>query len=572
MKQLYSVGIFILLLITVSFNSCTDDKELQGGISGQSWTEGKALNINAGEILSVTFNAMDKWTASSSDSWCEPTKSGNGGESKLELFVSTGTSVRRTATITINVSGFAPVNFSVTQKAGDTATEDLELNRKVDNYLKEMYLWNDEYKTLKFDFNQKYDEFFYGALGSMKTNTLDKRPSYGGYSLFSYIEKRSTINSRSTKYIKKEARYDFGITGMMTVNIKDEGTLFMIQGVYPNSPASEAGIKRGTIITLINGQKITDSNISVLYYSLRNPISERTLELTDRDGKKFTITSRSTYPSPIIKKQVQEVNDHQVGYLVYSEFDAGYDDELFDAFKDFKSQNVTDLILDLRYNGGGHVISADLIASCIVGSGSQGKVFAQYRYNDERMKKQNNERSKEFFSYSNYGNLGTSLTAGALELRRLYCLVGENTASASELVINSLRGIDVEVILIGARTTGKNVGMESEDITVGNDTYRVVPITFQSYNAKGYGDYATGFEPNQVIDELNPNNEANKIYPYKDYGTDEEYLYAAALKMITGKNPSPNTRAIGGVLKGKAQSLPQIFRPGHCGMVKEHEN
>lgn len=568
MNRLCSVKIFIVLLITVGFISCSDDKELESGISGQSWTEGKALDISAGEPLSVTFSAKEKWTASSSESWCEPTQAGNAGESRLELFVSTATNAARTTTITINVSGYAPVSFAVAQKPEEAMVGDVELNRKVDAYLKEMYLWNDEYKGLSLNFAQNYDDFFYGALGSMKTNTLDKR----GNTLFSFIEKRTAINSRSTKYVKKELRYNFGITGMFAANITEIGICFIVRGVYPESSAASAGIKRGTIITRINGQKITESNYRNLYYELYIPTSTRTIEITDYKDNKITITSKPTYASPIIMKQVKEVDGRKIGYLVYSEFDAGYDDELFEAFNYFKSENISDLILDLRYNGGGNVISANLIASCIAGSAAQEKVFVQYRYNEERMKKHNNKRAEELFSYSNYANLGTSLEAGGLNLSRVYCLVGNGTASASELVINSLRGIDVEVVLIGEKTTGKNVGMEYEDIAMGNDSYRVAPITFQSYNAKGFGDYAAGFSPNLAIDELNPKNEANAIYLYRDYGTSEEFLYAAAVQMITGKEATPNTRSLTGSMRAATRALPQILKPGHGGMLKRYES
>ena len=104
------------------------------------------------------------------------------------------------------------------------------------------------------------------------------------------------------------------------------------------------------------------------------------------------------------------------------------------------------------------------------------------------------------FAYSNYENLATSLSAGALNLQHVYCIVDSGTASASELVINSLKGIDVEVTLIGKRTTGKNVGMEPVEYTIRNNVYEVVPITFQIYNAKGVGDYENGFTPDIEID------------------------------------------------------------------------
>lgn len=578
MKQLHSIEILFILLLTTCFMSCSDDddKTIGNGITGQSWTEGKPLEISTGKTLSVTFNAKDKWTASTASTWCSLlTSSGNSGESTLQLLASSTTSAARTAIITITVNGYSPISLSVTQNPESTSVGDLKINTQVDAYLKDIYLWNDEYKTLTLDFTKNYEDFFYDALGSMTTNTLDKKPTGNGtkYTLFSYIEKREIISgTRSTKLVDKELQYNFGITGIGIVQIINQGYYFLIQGVYPDSPAAQAGIKRGTVINKINGGKITDTNLADYYYDLIYPTQILSMEVTDDKGTTMPLTSKAMYTNPVIKKQVDEINGYKIGYLVYSGFDASFDDEVFEAFKYFKNQGVTDLILDLRYNGGGHTISANLIASCIAGAASQGKVFAQYRYNDERMKKYNNQRPVEMFSYSNYANLDTPLTNGGLGLTRLYCLVSGNTASASELVINSLEGIDVPVILIGETTVGKNVGMEYKDITIDEDTYRVVPISFQTYNAKGFGDYSTGFTPDLLIDENNPYNKQDDFYNYRDYGTPGEFLYAAAVEMITGVDISPETRSsTDNVLKGKMHTLPGIFRPGYSGMLKNHE-
>ena len=244
----------------------------------------------------------------------------------------------------------------------------------------------------------------------------------------------------------------------------------------------------------------------------------------------------------------------------------GYRGLVTGEIKEFKSQNITDLILDLRYNGGGHVISANLIATCIAGAKSEGKVFTSLRYNKERMEKRNNKREEELFAYSNYENLATSLSAGALNLQHVYCIVGSGTASASELVINSLKGIDVEVTLIGKRTTGKNVGMEPVEYTIRNNVYEVVPITFQIYNAKGVGDYENGFTPE--IDENDPYGRGDGYYIYRDYGSDKEFLYARAIQEITGQAPVPTTRSAETLMRGKALKVPAIYRRGHEGMIK----
>ncbi len=592
MRQVHYFSFFLFLFAAISFASCSDDDNdndngSQTGITGQSWEEGTPIELTAGSTRSVSFNAAAKWKAHTNSTWCKlQTTEGEKGAGTIRLSVTTTSTKDRTSIITIQVQGYSTTSFQVIQKGSSTTvSEDVEINGKVDEYLRKMYLWNDEYKTLDLDYTKNYEAFFYDALGSMKKNTLDKKPYTGNdgktyYRLFSYIQLLPDISStRATKIVDKEQAYSFGITGITPVTIGDQTqstTYFCLQGIYPESPASEAGLKRGMMISRINGKNINNSNFEDFYYNLLLPNSAFSYTLTEdviegggvTGQKEYSIASKAMYNNPILFSKVEEdIEGHKIGYLVYSGFEAGFDEELFNVFKEFKSKNITDLILDLRYNGGGHTMSANLIATCIAGNASQGKVFTKLRYNAERMAERDNKMDDEQFAYSNYPNLGTSLSAGALNLPRVYCLVGAGTASSSELVINSLEGIDLDVILIGERTTGKNVGMEYEDMKVRDNTYRVVPITFQSYNAKEFGDYQDGFKPDVEMDETNPYNQENTFYIHREYMSNEEPLYAKAIELITGKNPMPTTRSAENMLEGKTRKLPAIFRPGRDAML-----
>lgn len=589
MKQLDYL-VFLLLATFVALTSCSDEEENKTGIADQNWREGAEMSISTTQDVTIRFTAYDKWVANvtSGANWCKlSSTSGNKGSQSLIVSVTGETTTDRTATVTIS-SGSSTSSFKVTQKSSGTAgdAQDAVVNREVDKYLSENYLWNDEYKALTKDFNQSYEDFFDGNLLKMNTNNLDKRPYINNegkteYHLFSYIQKLPDISATRAIEIEKELAYSFGITGITPVAIgsqTDYTIYFCIQGINPDSPASEAGLKRGAMISLVNGSKITDSNFNEYSHNMLIPDAAISYTLTEdiiEEGqvagtKEYPLTARAMYANPVIFSKVcEEYEGHRIGYMVYSAFEAGFDEELFKVFKDFKEKNVTDLILDLRYNGGGHVMSANLIASCVAGSSCSDKVFAKYRYNEERMKKIDSSKSEEKFSYAKYANLGTSLAAGDLSLKRLYCLVGNGTASASELVINSLRGIDIEVTLIGETTTGKNVGMESVNMEINDNTYRVAPITFQSYNAKGFGEYENGFDPNVPMNELNPYNETNVFYIHKEYGTDKEPLYAKAIELITGTNPMPpKTRHVTNALNGKVRKMPALFRPGHGGMLK----
>lgn len=592
MKHINYISYFLLALFNISIISCSngDDLRLDTGITQSSWREGESLEIIQGSELSVNFTAAAKWTASigKGAEWCKLNKSsGAKGQNTIKLSVSTSSATDRTAKISINTEGYSPASFEVVQKGNSSqSAKDEGINKLVDEFLREMYLWNNEYKTQKPDYAKSYDNFFYDALGSMTTNTLDKKTYTGSdgktyYSLFSYIRLLPDIGStRSTKIVDKELVYSSGITGITPVSIgsqSDYTIYFCIQGVYPDSPASQAGLKRGAMVSLIDGKKISNGNYAQYYNDLLLPGSASHYTLTEDiiEGgtitrqKEYSITTKAMYNNPVILSQVREdIEGHRIGYLIYDNFDAGFDQELFNAFKEFKSKSVTDLILDLRYNGGGHVMSANLIASCIAGTASKGQVFCSFRYNEERMKKYGNKRPEEKFAYSQYPNLDTSLSTGGLDLPRVYCLVGNNTASASELVINSLKGIGLDVILIGEKTTGKNVGMESVELKAEDKTYEVAPITFQSYNAKGFSDYEKGFEPDFVMDETNPYNEQGIFFIHKEYGSDKEPLYAKAVELITGKDLTPTTRgeAVKAV-NGRTRKMPVLFRPGHGGML-----
>ncbi|MDE5677182.1 S41 family peptidase [Phocaeicola sp.] len=586
MKQIYDLRLFLFLSVVILlFTSCSDhdnNNELLPGVTYTNWTEGAPLEMDKSNTLTIHFNAAAPWTASvaSGTDWCilSPT-SGSKGQSSFTITANTEATTQRTAKIIIRIDGYQSTSLEVTQKPEG----DREVNEKVDKYLSSMYLWNDEYKTLKLDYNKDYDAFFYDALGSMTTNTLDNKPYTGNdgktyHSLFSYITKKNPARSAlSYPLQEKEKEYSFGIIGMTVVIIDSYGHYaFCIQGVYPDSPASHAEIKRGTLISEINGNKITKDNYIDLYWDLlypESPIALNIKELTFTENltdgmKEYTMTAEAIYKNPVIYQDIIEKEGaKRIGYLVYTEFDAGYDDTLFEVFKNFKSRNITDLILDLRYNGGGHVISSNFIASCIAGSAYQDAVFIKYRYNKERMQKQNNKKSEEKSVYSFYQNLNTSLSACDLSLRRIYCLVGRATASASELLINTLLGIDIDVILIGENTTGKNVGMEPEEISVDETTYEVYPITFQTYNAKDNGDYENGFIPNILMNENDINNDGY-FDKYIEFGHPDEPLLSRAIQEITGQ-ASPRTRSAASKgFKSYAIETPHIFRPGYQSMIK----
>lgn len=527
-----------LLILNISCQKEDENLPLVGnGLSDLSWTTNQTYVASAGQTLTFSFSAQSSWTAQYNPTTLLSLDKTSGNKGNNTLKVTVHKSSLQQGTITIRVNGY-PDNSQIKIQFKEEVVNGKAINYSVDQYLKERYLWNDEYKTLTPDFTQEYDAFLENTLMSMQTNILDKKlysnSSGSYYSIFSYIQKLDpNLQSRSTTRSAQDSKtqeYNYGFVNMLPVRYSNsQDIVLVVQGVHPDSSADDAGIKRGIMISQINNVALTRSNWAENYLELLQPSSVTTLQVKDSDNKTYTINSGPIYPNPVIFSQVKD----NTGYLVYSAFESGFDQELFDVFKNFKSQGITNLILDFRYNGGGDVKSANLIASCVAGAASSNKTFASYRYNDERMIAQNNQQDIEKFAYSNYPNLNNiSLSAGGLNLNHIYCLVSDNTASASELVINALKGIDVNVTLIGTTTRGKNVGMEGTRLSDGVDNYILYPITFQTYNAKGFGAYENGFTPDETIDEDNPNQ--NGFERYGEFGTTDDPLYAKAISMITG--------------------------------------
>lgn len=564
------------------FCSCQSDTKLSGsGISETSWQPDETLTIEVGGSATVWFRAASRWIAQSSSTQHAILSRNTGEAGDSELTIEGLQSTEQAVIVSVQASshtGKSTLRVRVVPASeGATAhatAADLAVNKEVDKYLRTMYLWNTEYKTLKPSFDLPYEDFLDETLSGMKTNTLDNKtynvPGGKSYKrLYSYIRKIDpSIRTRAhAALIEKEKEYHYGLVGLSAVRLSINHTevAFVVQGVHKGSSAEQAGLKRGSEIRQVNGQTLTQANWSTHWNHLLLPTADNTTTLKDKNGKLYTVRSTPIAPNPIIHHQVKQVGTHSIGYLAYTHFEGGFDQELFDVFKQFKQAHITDLIIDLRYNGGGHVSPALLMASCVAGATHQGKTFFSYRYNDDRMKTLGGVRPSENFVYSYHENLQSSLATGALNLPRVYFLVTNATASASELVIHGLRGLGISTVLIGKRTNGKNVGMEGKEIKTAYGTYLLFPVTFQIYNAAGQSDYDHGFAPSHDCDEMNPYRRGYE--GLGQLGTEADPLYAKALSLITGQPVSiPRTRATTSSLYG-AQPIPT---PPHrpVGIVK----
>jgi C-terminal processing protease CtpA/Prc len=218
--------------------------------------------------------------------------------------------------------------------------------------------------------------------------------------------------------------------------------------------------------------------------------------------------------NPVLYSAIIEEGDHKIGYLVLENFDLDAQDFVVDIIQQLKDNAVTDLILDLRFNPGGAVAQSRYLASAIAGTAHLDDVFVKVDFRGGK-----HQDWKFRGGPNDEDGLGIAPDLG---LKRLYVIGSENTASASELIINGLRGIDFPVYLYGSQTEGKNVGMTTTQTTYEGVRYLFSPITFRVSNAKGFGDYPDGFRPDVMVNNQNSSyaDDKDNTFPYSfgDWG------------------------------------------------------
>jgi hypothetical protein len=275
--------------------------------------------------------------------------------------------------------------------------------------------------------------------------------------------------------------------------------------VQPGSPAALAGIARGTKVTMVDGaDAINGGAIDTLNAGLfpSNPDETHTLMVIDPGGTAphpVTVKSANIELAPVQRIALPAPND-KVGYLVFNDHIATAEKGLVEAVTQLRDAGVEDLVLDIRYNGGGYLDIASELAYMIAGpTATAGKFFDRETFNDKHTTTDPiTGQTIEPVPFATK-TIGFSLDRGAalpvLNLHRVFVLTGSGTCSASEAVMNGLAGADIEVIQIGATTCGKPYGFYPAD----NCGTTYFSIQFRGVNAKGFGDYADGFVPGGVL-------------------------------------------------------------------------
>ena len=410
------------------------------------------------------------------------------------------------------------------EKEETIITDTDQVNNWIEETMRTNYLWYEELPDKsQLDLSADPETFFNSLLSDKDGKVIN-----GTLHHFSTIEKSTT--TKAILDAKDSYGFDFAMTKLQTSS-KGTFNIALVIYVLPDSPAAEAGLRRGDWILGVNGElgSITDYDV------LRNGEAAK-LHLADYDQDKKTFynardlsiaASRAVEDTPFLKDSVYQVGGKTVGYLMYNHFSAdpdsykgtAYNEQLTTLFTRFKQQGVNEFILDLRYNGGGLLSCAQLLASLLAPTTALGDVFCKEVYNDLNQAK--NQSVKLLRT--------TEVLAGNLNLQRLYVLTGPSTASSSELVINGLRPFmgQEQVRLIGRTTLGKTVGMTIYDQS-SKYGWILQPITFYAYNKEGKADYTEGFTPDVEINEYDQ--------PLGSFGTADDPLFAQAMAEITGEN------------------------------------
>jgi len=352
-------------------------------------------------------------------------------------------------------------------------------------YMQDVYLW---YDKLPATFNPRSY--------SGPESEMDALRAYQTLDQWSYVEKASDFNS----YFSDGETKDFGFW------IKyDSNNDLRVRYVYAQSPAGKAGVERGWKLTSINGQAIASVSDNALISAFYDATST-TFGFQKADGSTVTIPlTTTTYTlNTVLFNKTYDVAGKKVGYLVFNSFTGTTSqNELKAVLSNFETAGVNELIVDLRYNGGGDVNTQTMLANALAPTSvTRSSVMFSY---------QHNQKLAQWNETTRFSKTGT------INLSRIFFITTSSSASASELLINNLKPY-LDVKLIGKATHGKPVGMYGFEVM----DYVLAPVAFKTVNAKNEGDYYSGLAVDaSVADGLD-----------KNWGDPLENCLAAALGYI----------------------------------------
>ncbi|MEM9340544.1 MAG: S41 family peptidase, partial [Bacteroidota bacterium] len=410
-----------------------------------------------------------------------------------------------------------------------------EVNRFVWQGLNLYYFWQSEVPNLSDERFRTTEEL---------TSFLNRFPTPEGLfntllfqeDRFSWIVDDYIALDNAFQGVSKSFGYEFKL---LRVSSASNELFGYVEYVIPDSPAGVAGLKRGDIFTEVNGQVLTLEN----YVSLIIESDNYTLTLANFRSSEL-LTSNTEVPltavelveNPILLSKTLEVGNVRVGYFVYNQFinNNVAHIELNNVFQSFIQDEVSELVLDLRYNPGGSLFTCRLLASMIYGEANENTVLGSLIFNDKV-----SDLNTDFSFLSDIPIDSSSVEMNRLNIDRVFVLTTESTASASELIIAGLIPY-MDVVVIGDQTTGKNESSitlyDSPEVAYSsnepgdvnpNHRYAMQPIVSKLTNSE-FLDYSSGLIPSVVLIE------SDFFDDLQPLGDVEETLLKEALLIISG--------------------------------------
>ncbi len=364
------------------------------------------------------------------------------------------------------------------------------------------------------------------------------------------------------------ATYGYGLNLVWTEN----DTVITVAYTEPGSPAAFANIPRGSRILEVDGIVVAEVNsntqfkklIATLYPSSVGAAYEFVIQEPDSETPRtLTLQSANVTIAPVQSVKTITTENGTVGYLLFNDHTLTAEQALIDAVDYLDSVGIDDLVVDLRYNGGGYLDIASEFGYMIAGaSATQGKTFEKLQFNDKHPTRDpvTGERLVPIPFHNTAVFQDNPQMLPTLSLNRVFVLTGDNTCSASEALINGLRGVDVSVVQIGGTTCGKPYGFYPQP----NCGTTYFSVQFRGVNAKNFGDYSDGFVPSNS-DNGQANVRGCSIADdfTHDLGDENEARLAAALYFRENNTcPSANV-SLGLMMK------PGVVNSVHDGLMRK---
>jgi carboxyl-terminal processing protease len=389
--------------------------------------------------------------------------------------------------------------FPSCKKDNTPEVNDIQIvNSNIYDLMKDVYLW--------------YDHLPAVDPGSYSTpEALMDELRYATYDKWSAVISKTEYN----QYFEEGQMIGHGfLIGL------DQNDNLRIAFVYRGTEAYNKGVRRGWIIQTVNGSAANSSNVFTLLGDAKKGLANN-IGFLDNSGTQvaLTLTKEEVAITPVLDYRVLEAHSKKIGYMVFQDFIDTADVELDEAFSLFTSEGIDELVVDLRYNGGGSVSVAQYLAGWMIGKEHGDETFVNFKHN------------RKLTSWDT--TLNVPQRAEALALNRVFFIGTSSTASASELVINGVKPYVPSVILAGSTTHGKPVGMYAFPFI--DYDYVVLPIAFKYTNANGVGDFYDGIAPDlPATDDLT-----------HDFGDPEESSLKAILDYIGNETlPLKSTRPV----------------------------